>query len=141
MNKTIRKQLDQARREYAAARYPGNLAAELLPAPAVRGRVFLGYIGAAAIGAIAAAITMFLVLRPAPASNQSIAKAPTPTTNEVIAVAPDDSNTNVINTSDSELLPVVPVTTLSFPSMPSFPSMAFESDPEDLTTATNKEPV
>jgi hypothetical protein len=83
----LREQLDAARREYAATRYPGELGADLRRGEARRtiGRIFLGASLAAA--AIAACVTIAVHIRSAgPGEPRSTAAITTPdvgTENEI----------------------------------------------------------
>ena len=86
----IRSQLRSARQAYAAARYPGDLAAELLPrralagAPAGRRRAFLATVGAGA----AAALLLALLFRPEPPGQRPAPPAPGGALVDRLPVAP-----------------------------------------------------
>ena len=123
----LRNNLDAAKREYRAARYPGNLAEELLgePAPSHRpSRIFriTAFVGVAS--GIAAALVVWVVHRAATESPSgpgqklvAVNVAPAATTP---AATPMPAETVAVATSDNEDDTPVPVA--SFPAQPGFPT-------------------
>jgi hypothetical protein len=119
----LRRHLESARQEHVQARYPGELAAELLPAP--RRAVLKLFATGAAISGIAAAILLVIWWsQPTPATS------PTP-----IAVA-----TTQLDKDDAILLffpdsiPLVPSSPdVEIGSMPTMPSMDLSFTDIDLS--------
>lgn len=125
----LRNNLDAAKREYRAARYPGNLAEELLGEPARSShrpyRIFriTAFVGVAS--GIAAALVVWMVHRAATESPSrsgqdvvavNVAPAPAPA---ATTPAPAATPTAVANAQDDSDAPV-PVA--GFPAQPNFPS-------------------
>jgi hypothetical protein len=84
----LREQLQSERAKYHSQRYPGDLAAELLPAP--RHTVLKIFTAAAAVSGIAAAILLWVVSRPLvtpPNQNRVVAVSATPANDDGEAVA------------------------------------------------------
>jgi hypothetical protein len=110
----LRKQLDAAKDQYRAARYPGNLADELLaPRRSSSIRLYIGMIGTLA----AAAVVGFLLLRPA-----GTIKNVAPTTPTVIAQGPTSQPGNTPADEDEN------ISLADLAAMPSFP--------EDVSVST-----
>lgn len=148
----LRKHLDKATRDYRATRYPGDLAADVLGDEARHSRPILRIAGwSAAISAIAAAIVLWVTLRPA---TQSPTAPTTPTiaatvqAEEAITVAQADEEEDVIEVQSVAEMGAVPAfpqdlsfapsaTELNIPSSFTFPSM--DMDFTETTETETKE--
>jgi hypothetical protein len=123
----LREQLQQARAQYASARYPGDLADDVLRPWLGRRVVLWGTLAAA--GVAAAAVWLFSLL-PAP-----LRSGPGP-------LPPDEPGQAVRWTLSLPAMPAtpsapslaVPRGTLALPPMPSFPSWSNVIEPDSSTT-------
>jgi hypothetical protein len=126
----LRKQLDAMKRDYASARYPGSLAADVLEQHHSRPILRIGVWGAMITG-LAAAVVIWVTTRPLTQS---------PTMNPVVAVTqPADEQPIVVAAADEqEVIEVESIsemgTTPEFPSDVSFvPTAAEMSIPSTFT--------
>src|SRR5690349_2838897 len=140
----LRKHLDTAQRDYRSQRYPGNLAADILgesdAIPISRGRTMtMRIVGwSATISAVAAAIVLWVTLRPATQTPTTPSKPPvvavTPQTEGTVAVAQTDQDEEVIEVQTVAEMGTVPAfpqdvsfapsaSDMSIPSTFTFPSM------------------
>jgi hypothetical protein len=143
----FRRQLESLKREHDAARYPGNLAKDVLPSA---GRINPFVLGAWVAGAIAAMVTVVIVVqRPNSkfASGGSISIRPSSrpaeesqtATTEPAEVQVDMADvTALVAPEGIDLSPSKP-TDASMPSMPSFPSMEAMIEQSQQSTATTQE--
>jgi hypothetical protein len=158
----LREQLDQARKQYAAEKYPGDLAADVLGRHRPHVLFRIGAISAAMAG-LAAAVAVWVATRPAPPQSgqptQTVAIAPTPAPKMTPAPAtagstdePTDVTTALSGFSSAtefpESVPLSPGTafeTSGIGSMPAMPSMDLSFSPaaggSDGDGSTTKESV
>jgi hypothetical protein len=136
----LRQQLESARSEYESVRYPGNLAAEVLPPRThIVRRLF---IGAAAMGAIAAAVALWMPIQPLTTRNVntpmtiSIVKPTTTSSEESFAIAVPEVP---MFPEGIQLMPTDQ--SLALPSVPTFPSLAELEREAASSTATTQEAV
>jgi hypothetical protein len=120
----FRKQLDSARSQYRARRYPGDLAAELLSAR--RTRVIPWTILATTISGIAAAL-FFWIGRPLdPSLNK-----PTSIPPDAVAIVPatQEYAESILMPAMPDFLELTPAAEeLSIPAIPSLPSVDYAGD-------------
>lgn len=144
----LRNHLDEARREHHAARYPGDLATDLLGVQPTRlgyantpRRHWLFWTNIGALGAIAATVTIVLWRQPA-ATNLTATTDERPTV-AVSQPQEEEEFTIVPRLAGATLTPqgasLVPSaeTAGTFPAMPSFPSMTDVLNSASTTTDTN----
>jgi hypothetical protein len=139
----LRKQLQQAREEYLAARYPGDLASELLPPARSRNWRIVGLI---ATGAIAASIIVFVSLHAMkPTKPIQLAGRPmtTPAASQDVGFA---APSIAITPNSVDAIPSMPMTPsamdLSLPSMdlsmPAMPSLPAWDEPSTTPKKTQE---
>jgi hypothetical protein len=110
----LRKHLESARDKHRSQRYPGDLAAELLPQP--RHMVLKIFTAAAAISAVAAAIVLWVGSRPIVAPTGPGQRIAINTINTSPTTQPDDDNALTVVAS----LASVPEFPEDVPMAPSF---------------------
>jgi hypothetical protein len=127
----LRKQLETAQREYHAARYPGDLAAEVLRPARRWGR----WVGLASTLAAAAVVAVFVLLRFPDRENDTLVIVPgqNPPEQLVIEIAPSFSPSEM--GSDEALS--VPASDFSF----SMPTISFVQEGSPEGTSTTQETV
>jgi hypothetical protein len=121
----LRHQLDEAAAEHRRGRYPGDLAAELLPEQRGWARLRMSLAGLAAMAALIA-LVLFLVHRPGRRGAESVT---IDTTNLRMAEpGPLDLSLPAMPSipTDVEIIPQYQVLTL--PGMPSMPGMPSENE-------------
>jgi hypothetical protein len=157
----LRKHLDTAKRDYQSMRYPGNLAADILGAtdaiPISRGRsTTMRIVGwSATISAVAAAIVLWVTLRPATQTPTTPSKPVIAATTPIeapITVAQTDETTEedevieVQTVAEMGTVPAFPqdvsfapsASDMSIPSTFTFPSMDMDFT-QDSTETDRKE--
>ena len=133
----LRQQLLKAKDDYEQARYPGNLAADVLYRRRI-GPIVLAFIGTAAIAAMVAIVFMPMFNT----DTNSIAIKPTvqtqsPTTSVEVA---ENTSMAMPGFPADEDAPSLSTTSLSMPSMPAIPTFsALESQATEITSPTTQE--
>jgi len=132
----LRRELQQGREEYRGARYPGDLAGELLPPMRSRYWRIVGVIAAGS--AIAAAIVVWVSLHAAMerVHRNQIAIKPTSTTvvtddvgfaTPSLGMTPTATDVSDVSVASAPVMPAMelalPSMDLSMPEMPSMPAM------------------
>lgn len=125
----LRDQLHAMRHEYREPRYPGDLAAELLALPAAHNRMSIWRMAAiaTAVGAMAAAVALWISLRPgdvAPPAPEYAMAAPIASPIDELPAIP------AFPADLPALAPMVP-DTIEIGSMPAWPAMDLTFTPTE----------